>query len=98
MCLLLQLLHQPGENKYLQFLRLFKSPSSLLAHTLATLGSANSTHSEIQQDSWHCEQDQQYKSVHWAIFFSPPLAAPQMAYRILVPQPGIESMPAAVEV
>ena len=54
----------------LQFLWLFESLSSLLAHTLATLGSVNSAHSEIQQENWHCEQDQQYKSVHWAIFFS----------------------------
>lgn len=28
---------------------------------LATTGSANSAHSEIQRDNWHCEQDQQYR-------------------------------------
>ena len=32
----------------LQFLRLLKSSSNLLAHALPTLGSANSAHSEIQ--------------------------------------------------
>ena len=70
-CLLLQLLCQPGENKCVCS---SCGSSSLfpvsLAHTLATLGSVNSAHSEIQQENWHCEQDQQYKSVHWAIFFS----------------------------
>ena len=42
----------------LQLLLLLESPSSLLAHALPTLGSTNSMHSEIQQDSWRQEQDQ----------------------------------------
>ena len=53
----------------LHFLWFFESPFSLLAHTLTTLGSANSAHSKIEQDNWHCEQDQQYENVQWAIFF-----------------------------
>ena len=40
--------------------RLLTFSFSLLAHTLPTMGSANSVHSEIQQDNWCCEQDQQY--------------------------------------
>ena len=37
----------------LQFLRLPESSSSLLARALPILGSANSVHSEIQQESCH---------------------------------------------
>ena len=42
----------------LQFLWILTS-SSLLAHALATLGSTKCAQCE-QQDSWHCEQDQQH--------------------------------------
>ena len=48
------------EEIYLQFWRLLTSSSSLLARALPTMGSANGVHSEIQQDSWRCDQDQQY--------------------------------------
>ena len=37
-----------------------QSSSSILACTLPTMGSMNNAHSEIQLDSWHHEQDQQY--------------------------------------
>ena len=43
----------------LHFLWLLASSSSLLAHALPTLGSANSAYSEIQQDDWHSWCDQQ---------------------------------------
>ena len=42
----------------LLFLWILTSSSSLLAHALATLGSTKCAQCE-QQDSWHCEQDQQ---------------------------------------
>ena len=43
----------------MKILQLLESSSRLLAGALPTVGSVNSVHSEIQQDSWHCEQDQQ---------------------------------------
>ena len=89
-CLLLWLLHHPGERlchvgyamaptmvtasarrecMCLQFLQLLKSSSGLLPCTLPTMGSVNSVHSEIQQDNWSHEQDQQDKGntvqYHW---------------------------------
>ena len=38
---------QEGINMSLQFLQLFESPSSLLAHKLPTIGSANSVNSKV---------------------------------------------------
>ena len=73
--LLLWLLCQPGERlcygshasqeriNTSVVLRLLTFSSSLLAHVLPTIISANSAHSEIQRDNWHCEQDQQYRWV-----------------------------------
>ena len=44
---------------HLQFLQLLTYSSSFSACILPAMGSVNSMHSEIQQDNWHCEQDQQ---------------------------------------
>ena len=47
----------------IKFLQLLESLSSLLACALPTLGSTNSVHSGIQQDSWrHKRGDQRYTS------------------------------------
>ena len=40
----------------LQFIWLLVLSSSLLAHALPTMGSANSAHSDIQRDNWRYEQ------------------------------------------
>ena len=45
-----QLLSQPRENKHVQFLWLLEFSSSFPTRTLPILGSANSMHSEKQQD------------------------------------------------
>ena len=39
--------------------RLLTFSSSLLSLTLLTVVSANSVYSEIQQDNWRCEQDEE---------------------------------------
>ena len=39
--------------------RLLTFSSSLLTLALLTMVSANSVHSEIQQDNWRCEQDEE---------------------------------------
>ena len=51
----------------LQFIWLLKSSSSILACALPTMGSMNSAHSEIQLDSRHHEQDQQYTPPDWLV-------------------------------
>ena len=50
---------QPGENKGVCSSYAPRISFHLLAHTLPTMGSANSVHSEIHWDNWLCEQDQQ---------------------------------------
>ena len=60
LCLLLQLLCQPKEYKFVQFLQLLTFSPSLLACVLPTISSANYVHSQIQWDNWRHEQDQQY--------------------------------------
>ena len=57
-CLLLWLLHHPGENKLV-----CSSYGSFPACTLSTMGSTNSVHSEIPQDNWRHIQDQRF-SLH----------------------------------
>ena len=47
------------EYRCLQFPWLLKSFSRILALALPTLGSVNSEHSEIQQDNWRHEQNEQ---------------------------------------
>ena len=54
---------------HLQFLRLLEAPSSLLAHDLPILGSTYSMHSEIQQDNWCQEQDQQCNTSFYSFIF-----------------------------
>ena len=51
----------------LQFLWLLAFSSSLLAHTLPTMNSGNSAHSEIQRNNGHCEQGQQYEVLKHSI-------------------------------
>ena len=64
-CLLLQVLCHPGENKCIcSSYSSWSDPSRLLAHAIPTPGSMNSTHSEIQQDNWHHEQDDQEYNAH----------------------------------
>ena len=57
-CLLLWLLHHPGENTLV-----CSSYRSFPACTLSTMGSTNSVHSEIPQDNWRHIQDHRF-SLH----------------------------------
>ena len=56
--LLQQMPHQPGEKN----MSAVPVAPCLLAHAFLTRSSVKSACSEMQQDNWHHEQDQQYNS------------------------------------
>ena len=60
--LLQQMPHQPGEKN----MSAVPVAPCLLAHAFLTRSSVKSACSEMQQDNWHHEQDQQYTNLSYA--------------------------------